>query len=81
MKNSLLNAGKSLIACSKAFYLLLVLQLLAGLFFYYIKLTNINQIIFFVCIFGLLYIYLILVVAMELKDAGKSLINAIKEEN
>lgn len=79
MEKNLIYAGKSLISCSNALYLLLLIQIFASIVFYFLKLTDINQIFVGVGFCVLINLFIVFYIAGELKDAGIALSNAKKE--
>lgn len=79
MEKNLSFAGKSLIACSNAIYLLLAIQILAALVYYLVNISNLNEILIFFISFGLINLFIVFYVAGELKDAGIALTNAKNE--
>ena len=75
MEKNLVYVGKRLIACSNALYSLFFTQILAGVVSSFIELTDMNQVSIFIFVFGIINLFIIFYLALELNTAGIALSN------
>jgi hypothetical protein len=66
-------AGKNLIACSKGFYMLISTQIISGIAFFLIDLTNKIQLEFYIASIVTINLFVGFFVAEKLKAAGLAL--------